>query len=128
MANIGGIMGLCMGCSLVTIFEVGHHVVLIFLKTGKKSVSRIQKTIKLTNERTGDIIMRRASSGASGRSGSSRRRQSRAAPPAAAQGGREEGRITCGMLASCVKGRSAGIWVVSNSPFEASVPPKTMQL
>ena len=46
MANIGGIMGLCMGCSLVTIFEVGHHVLLIFLKTGKKSVSRIQKTIK----------------------------------------------------------------------------------
>ena len=96
MANIGGIMGLCMGCSLVTIFEVGHHVVLIFLKTGKKSVSRIQKTIKLTNERTGDIIMRRAS-GAAGR-GSSRRRQSRAATPAAAQGGREEGRSTYNMM------------------------------
>ena len=63
VANIGGIMGLCMGCSLVTIFEVGHHVLLIFLKTGKKSVSRIQKTIKLTNERTGDMIMRTASRG-----------------------------------------------------------------
>ena len=86
-------MGLCMGCSLVTIFEVGHHVVLIFLKTGKKSVSRIQKTIKLTNERTGDIIMRSASR--KGRSNS--RRQSRAAPTAA-QGGREKGRNTYNMM------------------------------
>ena len=58
VANIGGIMGLCMGCSLVTIFEVCHHVLLIFLKTGKKSVSRIQKTMKSTNERTGDILMK----------------------------------------------------------------------
>ena len=86
VANIGGIMGLCMGCSLVTIFEVGHHVLLIFLKTGKKSVSRIQKTIKLTNERTGDIIMRTASKG---------RRLSRAPPPPTPQaqgGGSQSGR------------------------------------
>ena len=81
-------MGLCMGCSLVTIFEVGHHVLLIFLKTGKKSVSRIQKTIKLTNERTGDIIMRTASMG---------RRQSRAT----AEGGRESGRNCIG--AACLE-------------------------
>jgi hypothetical protein len=46
VANVGGIMGLCMGCSLVTLFEVGHHVLLIFLKTGKKSVNKIQRTIR----------------------------------------------------------------------------------
>ena len=38
--------GLCMGCSLVTIFEVLHHIVLIFLRTSVKSVNRIHKTIR----------------------------------------------------------------------------------
>ena len=46
VANVGGILGLCMGCSLVTIFEVLHHVILIFLRTGVKSVNRIHKTIR----------------------------------------------------------------------------------
>lgn len=46
VANVGGILGLCMGCSLVTIFEVLHHVILIFLRTSVKSVSRIHKTIR----------------------------------------------------------------------------------
>ena len=45
VANVGGILGLCMGCSLVTLFEVLHHVCLIFLMTGKKSVSKLQKTL-----------------------------------------------------------------------------------
>jgi len=49
VANVGGILGLTMGCSLVTLFEVLHHVVLIFLKTGKRSVSKIQRTIKLSS-------------------------------------------------------------------------------
>ena len=35
-----------MGCSLVTIFEVLHHIILIFLRTSVKSVSRIHKTIR----------------------------------------------------------------------------------
>ena len=35
-----------MGCSLVTIFEVLHHIVLIFLRTSVKSVNRIHKTIR----------------------------------------------------------------------------------
>ena len=35
-----------MGCSLVTIFEVLHHIVLIFLRTSVKSVHRIHKTIR----------------------------------------------------------------------------------
>ena len=47
VANVGGILGLCMGCSLVTLFEVLHHVLLMFLKTGKRSVSRIQRTMGL---------------------------------------------------------------------------------
>ena len=38
-----------MGCSLVTLFEVAHHILLIFLKTGKRSVNRIQKTIRLSS-------------------------------------------------------------------------------
>ncbi len=46
VANVGGILGLCMGCSLVTLFEVLHHVLLIFLNTGRKSVNKIQKTIQ----------------------------------------------------------------------------------
>ena len=46
VANVGGILGLCMGCSLVTIFEVLHHLILIFLRTGVKSVNRIHKTIR----------------------------------------------------------------------------------
>ena len=35
-----------MGCSLVTIFEVLHHIILIFLRTSVKSVNRIHKTIR----------------------------------------------------------------------------------
>ncbi|CAB4055949.1 unnamed protein product [Lepeophtheirus salmonis] len=46
VANIGGIMGLCMGCSLVTLFEVFHHILLLFLKTGSKSFVRIRKTFR----------------------------------------------------------------------------------
>ncbi len=46
VANVGGILGLCMGCSLVTLFEVLHHIILIFLRTSVKSVSRIHKTIR----------------------------------------------------------------------------------
>ncbi|CAB4060794.1 ASICN [Lepeophtheirus salmonis] len=45
-SNIGGILGLTMGCSLVTIFEILHHIILIFLKTGAKSISTVRKTIR----------------------------------------------------------------------------------
>ncbi len=49
VANVGGILGLCMGCSLVTLFEVLHHILLIFLNTGRKSVNKIQRTIRQQN-------------------------------------------------------------------------------
>ncbi|TRY76324.1 hypothetical protein TCAL_15908 [Tigriopus californicus] len=49
VANVGGILGLCMGCSLVTVFEVLHHFLLLFLKTGKRSVSKIQRTMRLAS-------------------------------------------------------------------------------
>jgi len=42
VANVGGILGLTMGCSLVTIFEVLHHIILMFLRTSAKGVSRDQ--------------------------------------------------------------------------------------
>merc|ERR1719361_124278 len=45
VANVGGILGLCMGCSLVTIFEVLHHVTLILLRTSAKGVSKISKVV-----------------------------------------------------------------------------------
>jgi hypothetical protein len=32
VANIGGILGLTMGCSLVTIFEILHHVTICFVR------------------------------------------------------------------------------------------------
>ncbi len=43
IANVGGILGLTMGCSLVTIFEILHHVLMLFLHTGRRSVSKIKK-------------------------------------------------------------------------------------
>ena len=46
VANVGGILGLTMGCSLVTIFEVLHHVILIFLRTSARGVYRIHRTMK----------------------------------------------------------------------------------
>ena len=55
VANVGGILGLCMGCSLVTVFEVLHHIVLIFLKTSVKSVSRIHRTIRCVPESTNQV-------------------------------------------------------------------------
>lgn len=50
VANVGGILGLCMGCSLVTIFEVLHHIVLIFLRTSVKSVNKIHRQIRTNQE------------------------------------------------------------------------------
>ena len=35
-----------MGCSLVTIFEVLHHVILIFLRTSARGVYRIHRTMR----------------------------------------------------------------------------------
>ena len=55
VANVGGILGLCMGCSLVTVFEVLHHIVLIFLRTSVRSVSRIHKTIRCAPGYSGSI-------------------------------------------------------------------------
>ena len=45
VANIGGILGLCMGCSLITVFEVGHHVLLFLLRTGKTLVLTLRSTL-----------------------------------------------------------------------------------
>ena len=57
MANIGGILGLTMGCSLVTIFEVLHHVVLVFLRTSAKGVSRIHRTMRCHPTRRNDAVV-----------------------------------------------------------------------
>ncbi len=48
IANVGGILGLTMGCSLVTVFEIIHHILIIFLHTGRQSVSRCVKRKKIT--------------------------------------------------------------------------------
>jgi hypothetical protein len=46
IANVGGILGLSMGCSLVTVFEILHHLLLLFFLTGKRSISTFQKTVR----------------------------------------------------------------------------------
>ena len=46
IANVGGILGLTMGCSLVTVFEILHHLIIVFLRTGKKSINTLNKTIQ----------------------------------------------------------------------------------
>ena len=48
VANVGGILGLCMGCSLVTIFEVLHHVTLILLRTTTKGVSKVTISLQVS--------------------------------------------------------------------------------
>ena len=35
-----------MGCSLVTVFEILHHLIIVFLRTGKKSINTLNKTIQ----------------------------------------------------------------------------------
>ena len=49
VANIGGILGLTMGMSLVTIFEIMHHVALLFFRTGAKSIAQVRRTMTLTS-------------------------------------------------------------------------------
>jgi hypothetical protein len=52
VANVGGILGLTMGCSLVTIFEILHHVVICFVRTGVRSLTTMRRTLhKSTQER-----------------------------------------------------------------------------
>ena len=51
VANVGGILGLCMGCSLVTIFEVLHHVTLILLRTTTKGVSKVTISLQVSHIR-----------------------------------------------------------------------------
>ena len=41
------LIGLSMGCSMVTLFEVAHHILLIFLKTGKRSVDKLTETYRI---------------------------------------------------------------------------------
>ena len=45
VANIGGILGLTMGMSLVTIFEILHHVCIMFFRTGAKSIATVKRTV-----------------------------------------------------------------------------------
>ncbi len=45
VANIGGILGLTMGMSLVTIFEIIHHVAIVFFRTGQKSLETVRRTM-----------------------------------------------------------------------------------
>ena len=50
VANIGGILGLTMGMSLVTIFEIIHHVAMLFFRTGAKSLATVRRTIIIPNK------------------------------------------------------------------------------
>ena len=54
VANIGGILGLSMGCSLVTVFEILHHAVILFFRTGRRSLTSFkadkQKKVIFTNQ------------------------------------------------------------------------------
>ena len=49
VANIGGILGLTMGMSLVTFFEILHHVVMLFFRTGAKSLATVRRTMTVTS-------------------------------------------------------------------------------
>ena len=56
VANIGGILGLTMGMSLVTIFEIMHHAIVLFFRTGAKSLATIRSTIVIPNNTSGTGI------------------------------------------------------------------------
>lgn len=45
VANVGGILGLTMGMSLVTFFEILHHVAIMFFRTGAKSIATVRRTM-----------------------------------------------------------------------------------
>ena len=49
VANIGGILGLTMGMSLVTIFEILHHITIMIFKTGAKSLTTVKRTVSTTS-------------------------------------------------------------------------------
>ena len=49
VANIGGILGLTMGMSLVTFFEILHHIIMLFFKTGAKSLATVRRTMTVTS-------------------------------------------------------------------------------
>ena len=49
VANIGGILGLTMGMSLVTFFEILHHVIMLFFRTGAKSLATVRRTMTVTS-------------------------------------------------------------------------------
>ena len=49
VANIGGILGLTMGMSLVTFFEIMHHVAMLFFRTGAKSLATVRRTMTVTS-------------------------------------------------------------------------------
>ena len=49
VANIGGILGLTMGMSLVTMFEILHHIVMLFFRTGVKSIASVRRTMTVTS-------------------------------------------------------------------------------
>lgn len=45
VANVGGILGLTMGMSLVTFFEIIHHAGYVFFQTGAKSLATVRRTM-----------------------------------------------------------------------------------
>jgi len=49
VANVGGILGLTMGCSLVTVFEILLHVGLILYRTWIKSTTTIKRRLTCTD-------------------------------------------------------------------------------
>ena len=49
------IQGLTMGMSVVTIFEILHHVAMLFVRTGAKSLGIVRRTIIIPNKSSPEI-------------------------------------------------------------------------
>ena len=92
IANVGGILGLTMGCSLVTIFEILHHVALMFFRTGKRSLSTLNRTV-IRRER---IRKRRQSN--------TNIQLARSAVPCSSEGGTADPLVSAKMNGHCSKG------------------------
>ena len=52
VANVGGILGLTMGMSLVTVFEILHHMLMLFFRTTAKSLASVRNLTVSTSLNT----------------------------------------------------------------------------
>ena len=51
VANVGGILGLTMGCSLVTVFEIALHFGLVIYKTWVKSTKQVKRRLTMSHRK-----------------------------------------------------------------------------